>query len=81
MLVAVAVALLVQHRPEQGKRHPFVNDAQHQNVEMNRSKRPIGAVETQRPGLGNLAPTHHRPRHVVKIHWKLPQKPRQTFVT
>ena len=79
-LGAVAVAPLVQHRPEHREDYPFMDDAQHQDVEMNGTKRPISAVEAQGPGLRNLAPTHYRPRHIVEIHRKLPQKPSQTFV-
>ena len=40
-----------------------MGDPQHQDIDVNGAKRPGRAVETQRPGVGNLTPTHYRLRN------------------
>jgi hypothetical protein len=39
-------------------------------IEMDTAEAPIRAVQTQRPGLWDLTPTHHGPRNGVGLHAK-----------
>ncbi|MEO0804289.1 MAG: hypothetical protein AAFY57_18750 [Cyanobacteria bacterium J06642_2] len=57
-----------------------MNNFQHQDIENYRAERPSGAVETQRPGLGNLTPTNDGSGNLIKAKVKSFEKVSQALV-
>lgn len=70
-LVAVGVARFIEQGPEQGKGNTFMDDAQHQDVDVERAEGPVGAVETERPGFGDASEPHQGSGYLVRIDLKL----------
>lgn len=57
-----------------------MDNAQHEDIEMDVAEASVRAVQAQRPGLRDLTSTHHGLRNGLKIHGKASKKAGQPFV-